>query len=248
MAIASPRRYWHRPLRSPLRGVPPVGTFAALAALLCVGLVLPMAALPGVGAGEALLASLCLAAGAGLAARAMHKSYPHDRLGLCNAVTLTRLALTMALVAPLVAGIGASWIVFGMASVALALDGVDGYLARRQGNASDFGARFDMEVDSALALVLALNAAASGAGPAAILLGLPRYLFLVALWALPWMRRDVPPRFSRKVVCVLQLAALIALQAPVVPDAVALALVPVVAALLAWSFALDVVWLWRRRR
>jgi phosphatidylglycerophosphate synthase len=154
----------------------------------------------------------------------------------------------MALVAPLVVGSGTSWFVFCIAAVALALDGFDGWLARRQGNASSFGARFDMEVDSLLALVLAVSAAlGSGTGAAAILLGLPRYIFAAAGWAFPWMCRDVPARYSRKVVCVLQLGALIALQAPVLPDGVALVLVPVVIALLTASFAMDVAWLWRHR-
>jgi phosphatidylglycerophosphate synthase len=38
----------------------------------------------------------------------------------------------------------------------LALDGLDGWLARRFGLASAYGARFDMEVDGFLILVLAL--------------------------------------------------------------------------------------------
>ena len=39
-----------------------------------------------------------------------------------------------------------------------ALDGVDGWLARRSGIASAFGARFDMEIDALLILVLAVLA------------------------------------------------------------------------------------------
>jgi hypothetical protein len=79
-----------------------------------------------------------------------------------------------------VAGAAPSWAVFAVAVIALSLDGIDGWLARRQGYVSDFGARFDMEVDSVLALVLALSAAvSSGLGPLAILLGLPRYAFAV---------------------------------------------------------------------
>lgn len=75
----------------------------------------------------------------------MARSYPHRALGLCNLVTLLRLALMSALVAPLVSGSGAQWGVLMVAAVALALDGVDGWLARRQHLVSQFGARFDME-------------------------------------------------------------------------------------------------------
>ena len=44
-----------------------------------------------------------------------------------------------------------------LAGFALALDGVDGHLARRFDQVSDFGARFDMEVDAALILVLCIG-------------------------------------------------------------------------------------------
>ena len=188
------------------------------------------------------------ALGALVAGRALFRHYPHDHLGYCNAITLLRLALTAALVAPLVAGAPGSWLVFVVAICALGLDGVDGWLARRQGYVSEFGARFDMEVDSALALVMATGAAVqSGLGPLALLLGLPRYVFGAAARVWPWMRRDLPERFSRKVVCVIQLGVLIALQAPVLPSALAVALGLGAALALTWSFAVDLLWLWRRR-
>lgn len=192
---------------------------------------------------------LCLAiyfGAAALAGRACHRSFPHPTLGACNQVTLARLAVVCALVAPAAMGLGAGWGVFALAAAALASDGVDGWLARRYHRVSGFGARFDMEVDSGLALVLAVIASASFGWPA-LVLGLPRYGFALAGVGRPWMRRDLPPRFSRKAVCVAQLGALIALQAPVLPAALASALAGAVALALLWSFAVDVVWLWRRR-
>ncbi len=226
----------------------PVNEFAATSVALAAGVVLLNLLMPAVGPIPAGVALVCFAAGATVSGRALQRNYPHAHLGACNAITLARLALTMTLVGPLVAGLGPSWVVFSVALVALALDGIDGWFARRHGNASAFGARFDMEVDSALALVLAVSASTTGiVGPAAVLLGVPRYLFAGGAWFLPWMRRDLPERFSRKIVCVAQLAALIALQAPILPGAVALPLVPLVLAMIAWSFAVDLMWLWRRR-
>jgi hypothetical protein len=105
-----------------------------------------------------------------------------------------------------------------------------------------------MEVDSALALILALNAWAAGtAGAIVLLIGVPRYLFALAAFALPWLNAETPQRFSRKVVCVLQLATLIALQLPPVASGVANPVVAGVAAALVWSFGRDVLWLWRVR-
>jgi phosphatidylglycerophosphate synthase len=125
---------------------------------------------------------------------------------------------------------------------------VDGWLARRGGHVSDFGARFDMEVDGVLALVLALLAYAGGhAGALIVLLGVPLYLFRVAQIALPWLRGDLPPRFSRKLVCVVQIAVLIAVLVPPVSRPVADLLAAVAAAGLLWSFLVDIRWLWRAR-
>jgi phosphatidylglycerophosphate synthase len=222
--------------------------FAIASVILAACVIVLAAFLPGAARLPVGVALAVFASGAVIAGRALGRGYPHARLGLCNLVTLGRLALAATLVVPLIAGIDASWPVFAVAAIALALDGVDGWLARRQGLASAFGARFDMEVDAALALILSLSAAAGPAGPAAILLGVPRYLFVAAARLLPWMRRDLPARFSRKAVCVLQLAVLIALQAPVLPQVLALPLVVAAGGALVWSFALDLVWLWRKRR
>ena len=222
--------------------------FACVSVALSVCVVVPASVAMGAGLGPVLVALVLFAVSASVAGRAMHLGYPHLHLGLCNAITLARLALAAALVAALLAGSGPSWTVFAVAALALGLDGIDGWLARRQGYVSAFGARFDMEVDSVLALVLALGAAVStSVGPFVILLGLPRYLFAVARWALPWMRRDLPDRFSRKAACVVQLATLIALQMPILSLGLAVPAVALAVLAVAVSFAGDVAWLWRRR-
>ncbi len=226
----------------------PLGEFTAVAVVLAAGLVLWALAVTGAEPVPMLAALGVFAGAAGLAGRGLYLRYPHAHLGWCNVVTLARLAMVAALIVPVAAGAAPSWAVFGLALVALSLDGIDGWLARRQGAVSRFGARFDMEVDSLLALTLALMAAvAAGLGAWVILLGLPRYAFAVAAWALPWMRRDLPERFSRKAVCVIQIAVLIALQVPVMPMSLAVGLAGFAALALGWSFAVDLMWLWRRR-
>src|SRR5437764_10483811 len=63
------------------------------------------------------------------------------------------------------------------------LDGVDGWVARRTGTSSAFGARFDMEVDASLIMVLAVLGWMYGkAGVWVIASGLLRYLFVAAGW------------------------------------------------------------------
>lgn len=195
-----------------------------------------------------LIAVALYGAAAAAAAELMRRSYPHARLGLCNVVTLARLVLVAALVVPLVEGPQLHWAIFAVALLALASDGIDGWLARRQGLVSDFGARFDMEVDSVLALVLALNAVAAGQPALALLLGIPRYAFAVAGFALPWLNAPLPARYSRKIVCVVQIATLIALQLPIFSDLAADLAVAAVCVTLGWSFGKDIVWLRRSQR
>ncbi|MDT8857861.1 CDP-alcohol phosphatidyltransferase family protein [Paracoccaceae bacterium Fryx2] len=189
------------------------------------------------------------------AAAGMRAHYPHARAGLCNMVTQTRAALAAVLAVPLVTpGLlaqeaGLAWGLAGLAAVALALDGVDGWLARRSGLASGFGARFDMEVDAALALVLSVLALQGGkAGVWVLALGVARYGFVVAGWMLPWLDRPLPERFSRKMVCVVQIAVLVVLLLPVVVAPWSQGLAAAAVAAVAWSFAVDVAWLARGRR
>jgi hypothetical protein len=127
----------------------PLAEFTATTVALSVGMIALAVLVFGSGPGATVVALLSFGISAAVAARALHRTYPHDRLGLCNVITLARLALTASLVAPLISGAQPSWAVFAVAVVALGLDGFDGWLARRQGYVSDFGARFDMEVDSA---------------------------------------------------------------------------------------------------
>lgn len=202
--------------------------------------------------GQALLgltAALCFyLVAAGTASFALLRTYPHATLGLCNIVTLVRLVIVATLVGALLSSTGPSWAVFMLAAIALVLDGADGWLARRQDLASSFGARFDVEVDAAFALVLALHAVFGGsAGFAVVLLGLPYYLFKAASLAFPWLNRSLPERFTRKAMCVVQIAVLIALQLPLVANGALDPLIILVAFALAWSFVYDIRWLWRAR-
>jgi phosphatidylglycerophosphate synthase len=185
--------------------------------------------------------------GAIFALRLMNKGFPYRVLGGGNLVTLARMALVAALLAPTV-GVAARWALVGVATLALVLDGVDGWLARREGRVSAFGSKLDMEVDSALALIMALHVWLAGvAGPLILLLGLPRYAFVVAGRFLPWLHPPLPESFARKVVCVVQVASLIALNAPVMPSWFIAPVAAAVAGALLWSFGRDIIWLWRSR-
>ncbi|WP_295042854.1 CDP-alcohol phosphatidyltransferase family protein [uncultured Paracoccus sp.] len=217
----------------------------ALSGLALIAATRAVLAADAVGMAVAMLAFLLAC---GLVADRMRHGYPHDRIGGCNVVTLLRAALVCALLMPLAAGRPAGWAVAGVAGLALVLDGLDGALARRSGLASRLGARFDIEVDAALALILALHIIAGTAVGAEILvLGLTRYAFEAAGLAWPWLRADLPDRRWRKAICVVQIATLILLQTPLPDRDQAIPLARLAALLLVASFAVDIRWLWRHR-
>ncbi len=172
-----------------------------------------------------------------------------QRFGPANAVTLLRTGM----ICVLAALIGEpwqpnAWWVAGLAIVALSLDGVDGWLARRYGPLTAFGARFDMEADALLGLVLATLCWQAGlAGAWVLLAGLWRYAFVAAAWVLPWLNRPLPPSGRRKLLCVLQLVALIACIAPTLPPALRTGCAALAVVLVSGSFLVDIGWLARHR-
>ncbi|KAA1423955.1 CDP-alcohol phosphatidyltransferase family protein [Mumia zhuanghuii] len=174
------------------------------------------------------------------------------RFGPANAVTLFRSALTVA-VAALAAGTSldgpALVVLVSLASLALALDLVDGWVARRTGTVSTLGARFDMEVDALLVLVLSVVVVRSLGWAAAwvLLIGAARYLLLVAAVLVPWLREPTPVRPWAKVVAAVQGVVLTVVAAGVLPRPVELVALAGALALLIESFAWQVRWLSRHR-
>ncbi|MCE6993342.1 CDP-alcohol phosphatidyltransferase family protein [Saccharothrix sp. S26] len=129
-----------------------------------------------------------------------------------------------------------------LATVALALDFVDGRVARRTGTASALGARFDMEVDAFLILVLSVHVAVT-LGPWVMVMGALRYAFVAASWVVPRLRGALPPSQARKVVAAVQGIALVVATSDLPPHPTVL--VGLALASLTWSFGRDVAWLWR---
>jgi phosphatidylglycerophosphate synthase len=170
------------------------------------------------------------------------------RFGWANVITATRSALvgiiTGVVTASFIAPVSVSLLV-GLAIPALALDAVDGWVARRTGTATELGARFDMEVDAFLLLVLSAYVAQT-LGPWVLAIGLMRYVFVAAGWILPWFRMQLPPRYWRKVVTAVQGIALTLAASGLVPG-IAGVVVGVALALLVESFGRDVLWLASRR-
>jgi phosphatidylglycerophosphate synthase len=176
---------------------------------------------------------------------------PGAGLGPANRVTLVRLALALPVggfaMVPHLPDPATRWWLVALATGALALDGVDGWVARRSGTETAFGARFDMETDAAL--LMALSVVAWRAGPAGIWIlgiGLLRYAFLAAGAVEPRLRGDLPEdQVRRKTVCVIQGIALPVAVAPLGLPRLQVGIAAAALGLLAWSFAVDSLWLLR---
>jgi phosphatidylglycerophosphate synthase len=171
-------------------------------------------------------------------------------LGPANVVTLSRAILVGGVSALVVTSFThpvSTPALVAIAGVALALDGVDGQVARRTGSTSALGARFDMEIDAFLILVLSVYAG-DRFGWWTVALGAYRYLFVAASWALPWLNAALPPKFSRKVVAALQGVVLAVATAHLLPYSVTMAALAVALGTLTWSFGRDVHWLHRAAR
>ena len=178
--------------------------------------------------------------------------HPHPRFGLGNGITLARAAGTAGFAAlalePQVLAERDGWWAVAAVTALLALDGVDGWAARREGLASAFGARFDMEVDAFLVLALSAIAFSLGkAGPWVLAIGLMRYAFVLAGMLWPVLAAPLPRSRRRSGICVVEVAVLGLLLAPPVAPPVSTGLAALALALVAGSFATDLWWLVRHR-
>lgn len=203
--------------------------------------------------GAALTALAIYAAAALLILAGLPSEHSHGGLGTADRVTLLRLVVALPVPVLLLSGapLGAAarWALVAVGTLALAMDGLDGWVARRSNSATRFGARFDMELDAAL--LMALSIAAWQLGPVGswvLGIGALRYLFVVAGWFEPRLLGDLPEdQLRRKTVCVTQGVALLIVVAPLnLPLVQSLVAAASLAALL-WSFGIDTLWLLGRR-
>ena len=225
----------------------PADSVAALGAgalLLCV-----LAGTAGLGLLGGLAGLGCLLACNALLAHGLARAgrsglRPADRITLLRATLVAGVA---ALVASSFRGPVSVATLVLLAGCALALDALDGYLARRSHGCTELGARFDMEVDAFLILVLS-GYVSHQFGGWVLAIGAARYGYLVAGWLLPWLAEPVPPRRWSKVVAAIQGVVLTTAAAGLLPRLVTGVALVAALALLAESFGHQAWQLARRRR
>jgi phosphatidylglycerophosphate synthase len=179
-----------------------------------------------------------------LLARGLRRSAA-ARFGPANATTAVRSTLVGLVTAMVVTSFSAAVsvpLLLALAVPALALDAVDGWIARRTHTTSEVGARFDMEVDAFLLLVLSAYLVPQ-LGWWVLIIGMLRYAFVAVGWMLPWMLATLPPRYWRKVVTAVAGIALAVAASQLMPWWVDYAVTLLALALLIESFGRDVIWL-----
>jgi phosphatidylglycerophosphate synthase len=231
---------------TPIKGTA-VGHFAGLVVALLIGLF--GASLATYGPSMATFVVMLMFSGVGAIALRGLKASRATFLGAANVVTTTRAAMVAFLAGVILQPLTLdplAWTIFAIAIVAFAMDGIDGYLARRNHTATPFGARFDMEIDALLGAVLSLILLTSGrVGPEILVLGFMRYAFVVLGFVWPWLNGPLPESLRRKTICVIQIGALIALLCPITPTVLLTPISMIASATLFWSFAADTLWLKR---
>jgi phosphatidylglycerophosphate synthase len=222
--------------------VPIIGTIAQVALLAL------LAATTGLGA-VGWLAGVVYAVTLGTLLGLALRRRGRDSLAPADHVTLVRATLVgcvTALVADTVRNPAPTGLLVCLSAVALALDAVDGQVARRTGSASPLGARFDMEVDAFLLLVLSVFVADS-LGVWVLAIGAMRYAFVAAGLRLRWLLSPLVPRRSRSVVAGVQGIVLSVVAADLLPRLVEVSATGLALAALIWSFGTDVIRLHRSR-
>ena len=223
----------------------PTGPLVGLVGL--IALLAVLAATSGLGTRGWVAGVLCGLGLVALLARAL-RGHGRSRLTVADVVTLSRAVLACGVAALTADAFGGPISVptlVTLSTVALVLDGVDGRVARRTGSASVLGARFDMETDAFLIMVLSVYVALDF-GWWVLGFGLARYLFVAAGWVLPWLRGPEPPRRWARAVAAGVGVFLTVAAAGVLPREVAVGMLVVGLAMLLESFGRSIRGFWVR--
>src|ERR1700756_3710313 len=181
------------------RALAPIGVAAILGMLATAALLGVVSATAGLGVAGWIAG---LATGSAAAALLVPARMRSDQPAILPAdwITLTRMVL-IAGVAGLVAdSFGrpvSTTALVTLSSVALALDAVDGLVARWTGTATPLGARIDGEADAFLILLLSI-VVSQDYGAWVLAIGAARYALLLAGWLIPWLGAAVPARLWRQ--------------------------------------------------
>jgi phosphatidylglycerophosphate synthase len=214
---------------------------------LLAELVLAATAAAAVMGATTLLPVVLLASCSALLVLAAASQPASDGPGPADLVTGLRLGMAIGIGVSVLCGSPPGGLVAALLLLALSTDAADGWIARRTASATRFGARFDLETDTAL-LGAASLAAMPVAGPFVLAAPLLRPAWLLAGRALPWLERPLPPSLRRRILCALPILLLLAVPWPLAGSRLATPAALLAVLMLASSFLIDLAYQWQQRR
>ena len=132
--------------------------------------------------------------------------------------------------------------------ISLTLDGLDGYLARFLNQTSKFGARFDLETDTLLLLVLSFSLYINmNANLSVFLIPLYRYVFFILQIKFKWLEFSLPKSIRRSFICFFVTFLLIICHLPYLTAYLIGTLINFSILLITFSFLEDIIWLYRNK-
>ncbi len=135
-----------------------------------------------------------------------------------------------------------------LAFIALILDGVDGFIARKYKESDSFGISFDQEADNLMLLILSLSVYLNkNIGIIIFLIPMYRYIFISSMYRFLWLKRELPKSFIRKFVCIFTSILLIMSHISYLDEYIMINIVFFALFIITFSFAKDIIWLYRKK-
>ena len=131
--------------------------------------------------------------------------------------------------------------------ISLVLDGLDGYLARLLNQISEFGAKFDLETDTFLLLLLSFSLYKDlNANVTVFLIPFYRYVFFILQFKFKWLKASLPESMRRRFICFFVTFLLIISHFSSFPTHLVDGFINLSILLITFSFLEDIIWLYRK--
>lgn len=188
---------------------------------------------------------------AGLVSMAMHK-YNLQSINLANYITYLRLVITITLLVLIlfrsdVDNMYYSLHIILFSFLVFIMDWLDGYVARKLKQITDFGFLFDQEVDNIFLFILVLSITLNNSELYFLwLIPLLRYIFLLMKYVFVWMRSELYDSMRRKSICAVTTFLLIVCNLEFLSFFLIELLSIISISIIVFSFMKDILWLYRR--
>ena len=178
--------------------------------------------------------------------------YNLKSINLANYITHLRLVITITLLVLIlfrsdVDNMYYSFHIILFSFLVFIMDWLDGYVARKLKQITDFGFLFDQEVDNIFLFILVLSITLNNSELYFLwLIPLLRYIFLLMKYVFVWMRSELYDSMRRKSICAVTTFLLIVCNLEFLSFFLIELLSIISISIIVFSFMKDILWLYRR--